>query len=173
MMCRPLNDPSSAARVALGNALASLPCAIFHDSSLACGDPQRKPAVSTIPVCLRVGSCLLDGTGKEVTSAVRRVAYEALSRSIRHHTTGFGGRRVDHASEFISRGLKDQDRTVRLSAGSVLLLPLLRSVNECPCIGELWLNLSGYTKGLEVAQRLGQSPFLIPYCELVRARIIV
>lgn len=120
---RPLSDSTSVARVRLTKELANLPCVIFHNSSSTCEHPIRKPAVSTIPVCLRVGSCLLDGTENEVTAEVRRLVYEALRRSIRHHTTGFGGRRVNHASEFISRGLKDQDRSVRLSAGSAF--PLL------------------------------------------------
>lgn len=115
--CRPIYNSFPEARLALANHLVALPCALVHGVDSDCSMPGRPLAVSTIPVCLRVATCMLDGSVAEVTPAVRRTVYEAVGRSARHHSTGFGGRRLEHAAEIINVGMKDTDRSVRLSAG--------------------------------------------------------
>ena len=58
---------------------------------------------------------LLEGTGDEVTALERRQAYDALARSIKHHSVAYD--RLDLATEAIFRGMRDRDRSVRLGAG--------------------------------------------------------
>ncbi|TCD67266.1 serine/threonine-protein kinase M1 [Steccherinum ochraceum] len=117
---RPIYNPSAEARLALARHLADLPCALAHDSNVSCGAPGRALAISTIPVCLRVKTSILEGPKTEVTPTVRRVVFDAIGKSIRHHTMGFGGKRLEYAAEAIYMGMKDSDRGVRLSAGRAL-----------------------------------------------------
>lgn len=60
---------------------------------------------------------LFDGPEEEVTAMVRKAIYTALVRTLRHHASGLGGGRLEHIAEMVGRGMKDKERSVRLSAG--------------------------------------------------------
>ncbi|KAI0080860.1 hypothetical protein K474DRAFT_1682349 [Panus rudis PR-1116 ss-1] len=118
---RPLYNSTESGRIALATALARLPCAIAGEEATPCFAAPRKPGMATISLCMRLSFLLLDGPRKEVTPAVRKTVYEALARNTVHNTTGFGGNRLDVPRDFIIRGMKDADRSVRLSAGRALI----------------------------------------------------
>lgn len=66
---------------------------------------------------MNVVACMLEGSAQEVTPSVRKAAYAALVRSVRHHTYGAPSGELDHVAQFAARGMKDSDRNVRLGAG--------------------------------------------------------
>lgn len=78
--------------------------------------PNRS-SVSTIPIGMRIVIKLLEGTENEITSMVQKSAYDALARIIRHHTSGFGPAMTEPVCELVVKGMKQPDRSVRLSAG--------------------------------------------------------
>ncbi|KAI0797124.1 hypothetical protein C8Q75DRAFT_710778 [Abortiporus biennis] len=114
---RPIHDPSATSRIAIARNFSRLSCAIVHDGTDDCFSCIRKPAVATLPAGLRVAEQLLSGTTDEIKPLVRKAVYEALGRSIRHHTSGFAHGMLDYCADFVGRGLKDVDRSVRISAG--------------------------------------------------------
>lgn len=114
---RPLYNPSPQSRVALANELRHLACALARHLHNSCPADPGKSAINAIPPCLRVSTLILDGPENEVTPPVRKAVYDALARSINHQSAAYGRGGLDRAAEFAARGLKDNDRSVRLSAG--------------------------------------------------------
>ncbi|KAH9948812.1 hypothetical protein B0H21DRAFT_777700 [Amylocystis lapponica] len=132
---RPLYNPAEKARQSLAQELGRLPCTIVHSAQPACHATSNRPGVSTLPVYMLVSVRILEGPAGEVTALVRKAVYDALCRTLRHHAAGFGGGRLEHIAEMIMRGLKDQDRSVRLSAGRALveLVRLHQSIGSGVC----------------------------------------
>ncbi|CAL1700250.1 unnamed protein product [Somion occarium] len=113
----PLYNPSSAARISLAQQLGQLACLITHDANTPCASAIRKVGISTMSVCLRIATIVLDGSSQEVTPLVRKAVFSALARNVIHHTETVAGRSLEHAAELVMRSLKDPERSVRLSAG--------------------------------------------------------
>ncbi|OBZ70466.1 Serine/threonine-protein kinase atr [Grifola frondosa] len=118
---RPIYNPAPTARQSLARSLVKLLCLLVHPKESECSSSLNKPGISSIPVFLKVATYLLDGSEGEVTAIVRKEVYDMLTRAIRHHTLGFGGGRLEHIASMASRGMKDPERTVRLSAGRSLV----------------------------------------------------
>lgn len=66
---------------------------------------------------MTVAIVLLEGPEREITSQVRVAVYDALRFNIRHDNQlwGFGG--LENVARFTFRGMKDESREVRHSAG--------------------------------------------------------
>ena len=116
MVRRPLNATSTLARISLAEQLKELPCLLAHFGSSDCLCKSETLAISTIPLGLSVVARLLDGEKDEVTTVVRRKAYHALGRLVRHHALS-SDNGSEHDIEMIFHGIADKDRGVRLSAG--------------------------------------------------------
>lgn len=69
-----------------------------------------------MPSYLTVLARLLDGREDGVTPIVRRKTYIVLAQIVKHHElrTQEG---LDHIAAMVIRGMIDEDRSVRLSAG--------------------------------------------------------
>ena len=104
-------------RVALGQQLARLPCAIARHLDAPCPATASRVPVPLLPIGLLGVMMLLSGTEEQVTPAVEQVVYSALVRIIRHHSSGFGANVVEPAFQWAMRGMKSKDRNVRLRAG--------------------------------------------------------
>ncbi|KAG6868123.1 hypothetical protein C0993_007327 [Termitomyces sp. T159_Od127] len=63
---------------------------------------------------------LIHGPDNEVTSELRRLAFAALTRVIRHHSIKEDRETIDGTFDFIFHGLTDRERSVRLGAGNAL-----------------------------------------------------
>jgi hypothetical protein len=60
---------------------------------------------------------VLGNDESENPSGITRTLYDALVRSISHQTSAYGGGKLEHAAQLASKGMKNNDRGVRLSAG--------------------------------------------------------
>jgi hypothetical protein len=85
-----------------------------HFGDLAC-QPTSKFAAPAIDTYTTVVTRLLDGPEAEASAVVRRLAYEAFTRAIRHSRIGDQG--LESVSEFVIHGVGHSDRGVRLNAG--------------------------------------------------------
>lgn len=90
---------------------------MIHANESECLCTDERPAIDTISTFLVVATLLLDGAEEEVTARVRKTVFHALSRALRHHSSGYGKKKFEHVVELIARGMKDKDRGVRLRAG--------------------------------------------------------
>lgn len=115
---RPVYNPSTKARLALVEDLRRFVCVCAHGMSQDCGEAESGLPIKSVSACMRVLESALDGPESEVTPAIRRAVYDALSKCIKHQRPGYNSK-LDHSGQFATRGLKDKDRTVRLRAGSV------------------------------------------------------
>lgn len=98
----------------LADELAKMPCIILHPESTACD--SSSPRLVILPSYLTIVARLLDGREDEVTTTVRRKTYFLLAKTLNHHDpVSIEG--LDHIYAMVVRGLVDQDRSVRLSAG--------------------------------------------------------
>ncbi|KAI0938155.1 hypothetical protein AcV7_003428 [Taiwanofungus camphoratus] len=118
---RPIYNPSPKARESLAQQLGKLPCVIVHGESSECSAVGNRPGISTVSAYMSVVILLFDGPEEEVTAMVRKAIYTALVRTLRHHASGLGGGRLEHIAEMVGRGMKDKERSVRLSAGKALI----------------------------------------------------
>ncbi|KAI0700624.1 hypothetical protein BC835DRAFT_1404834 [Cytidiella melzeri] len=118
---RPLYNPSAPSRLALTQELLRLPCALARHLGLSCPVEPGKFAVNAIHPSLLLSPLILEGPEEEVTAVVRKAVYDALARSINHQTAAYGGGKLEHAGQLAARGMKDNDRSVRLSAGRCLV----------------------------------------------------
>lgn len=78
---------------------------------------------TAVPAYLVVIARLLEGSEDEVTAHVRRSAYDALCRVIKHHDPRSATHGLEDAGNVILRGISDKERSVRLSAGYVYYQP--------------------------------------------------
>ncbi|KAI0092138.1 hypothetical protein BDY19DRAFT_928481 [Irpex rosettiformis] len=118
---KPLYNPSASSRTALARELLRLPCAMAHHPDSGCPMEPSKSVVNPLQPCLRLSPLLLEGPEGEATPLVRKAVYDALARSINHQTSAYGGGKLQHATQLAARGMKDADRSVRLSAGHCLV----------------------------------------------------
>ncbi|KAI0340807.1 hypothetical protein BDW22DRAFT_1397789 [Trametopsis cervina] len=122
---RPLYDTSSPARLSLALSLHRLPCALSRHLNTPCPFPSTPPkpktAVNSLQPFLHVSALLLEGPETEVSAPVRKAVYDALARSVGHQSAAFGGGKLELAAQLAGRGMKDEDRSVRLSAGRGLV----------------------------------------------------
>ena len=114
---RHVYNPSAQARLDLLRDLATLPCALTKHFGEPCTICQPNITVDSARTCMTVVTSMLDGTPQEVTPSVRKAAYTALARSVRHHSYGPNSGELDYVAQLAVRGMKDSDRNVRLSAG--------------------------------------------------------
>ncbi|EKM59861.1 uncharacterized protein PHACADRAFT_181804 [Phanerochaete carnosa HHB-10118-sp] len=110
-------NPSASARLVLLQQLARLPCALTRHADAICHSTQTGLTVDSLRACMSVLGCAMDGTDREVTAAVRKAAYNALVRTLRHQPSTHTSAGLDHAADFALSGMKDADRNVRISAG--------------------------------------------------------
>lgn len=96
----------------------------MHGVDLDCSVTTREFSMPAIPLCLRVATSILEGPKTEVTPAVRKAVFEAISRGTRHHSMTYSGGALERAAEMIYAGMKDTNRGVRLSAGYVLVIKM-------------------------------------------------
>lgn len=80
--------------------------------------------------CIILVECLLEGDDKEVTPAVRKAAFVALARSVRHQTVIYDSTGLRHVAQLAVRAMKDLDRNVRISAGYETILSSLQDTDE-------------------------------------------
>lgn len=113
---RPLSATGIASRISLAKDLADLICLLSSCKGPKCSDPCDQQDLATLSPCLVIIKNLFDGSDDEVTSEVRRRTYVALTRIIRHHS-GKSLEGWEDAENVIFRGMKDKERSVRLSAG--------------------------------------------------------
>ncbi|KAG6812100.1 hypothetical protein H0H92_004400 [Tricholoma furcatifolium] len=117
---RPLSDTTAVFRVSFAKKLANLVCLLCHCDSSACSvsfDVQMLPLLSS---ALQGIIHLFDGSEDEVTSELRRLAFAALTRMIRHNSTDRPNTSFGTSLNLIFRGLADKERSVRLGAGNCL-----------------------------------------------------
>ena len=67
--------------------------------------------------CIGVVKRLLEGPDDDVTGEVRRRTYAALTHIIRHHSWKSGSEGFEWVTEIIFRGIMDNERSSRLTAG--------------------------------------------------------
>ena len=96
--------------------MAKLPCLLAHFDQSVCPSTEETFKIYIVPSLLTLLARLLDGKEDEVTPLVRHKTYDALTRAIMHHDHRTD-ERLDHVADMILRGMADQDRSVRLSAG--------------------------------------------------------
>ncbi|KZT05577.1 uncharacterized protein LAESUDRAFT_655532 [Laetiporus sulphureus 93-53] len=118
---RPLYNPAAQGREQLAIQLGNLACVLVHAHTDDCSVSSEMPSIDTISAFVAVANHLLDGPDEEVTARVRKAVFDSLAKTLRHHTSGFGGGRLERVSELILHGMKDADRTARLRAGQSLL----------------------------------------------------
>ncbi|KAI0375920.1 hypothetical protein BV20DRAFT_933352 [Pilatotrama ljubarskyi] len=128
----PVWNTAASALQALARKLGDLPCLLIHGTE-KCSSALQKPGVAFIAVYLKVAFRILesDEPGK-ISAGVRAAVYDALGRSLRHHSTPVDERMFEETIGFIGRGMRDPDRLVRLAAGRafVNLVQLIQRVNE-------------------------------------------
>ncbi|KAG6832347.1 hypothetical protein H0H87_001811 [Tephrocybe sp. NHM501043] len=117
---RPLSNTRASFRASLAKNVASLVCLLSHCNGSICSvsfNVEHMPILSSV---IDVVIQLLEGPEHEVTSELRRLAFNALIRVIRHHAIKEDNLRFDDIQKIIFRGLADRERSVRLSAGNLL-----------------------------------------------------
>ena len=114
---RPIYNSSAKGRVALARHLTRLPCALTRHLDLPCPSSRTTLSLNLLKPCLFLVECILDGADNEVTPAVHRAIYVALARSVRHQTVRYGAAGLEHIKQLAARGMKNNDRNVRLNAG--------------------------------------------------------
>lgn len=110
-------NPSATARLTLLQQLARLPCTLARHADTKCHSIPADITAPSLRACVAVLKCVTDGTEQEVTAAVRKAAYNALARALRHQPSTYTGSRLNYALSYTSKGMKDADRNVRISAG--------------------------------------------------------
>ncbi|PCH40938.1 hypothetical protein WOLCODRAFT_69995 [Wolfiporia cocos MD-104 SS10] len=115
----PLYNRAASARISLAQTLGKLPCMVVHASRSDCSSAS-KPDVDFLSPFVPVVDRLCNGPANEVTAGVRKAVFQCLSHALRHHTSGYEDRKFDRLTNSISQSLQDDDRSVRLSAGSAL-----------------------------------------------------
>ena len=68
-------------------------------------------------MAVRLSYILLDGPEKEVTAYVQRCVYDALLRNIQHQSSGYDREMADNVSTLAVKGMRHDNRSVRLIAG--------------------------------------------------------
>ncbi|OSX59349.1 hypothetical protein POSPLADRAFT_1048687 [Postia placenta MAD-698-R-SB12] len=118
---RPLYNPAPAAREALAAKMGSLPCIFVHVNDIECSLSNNRPSIDAISPFIAGALPLLSGPTEEVTPKVRMAVFDALCKTLRHHTSGFSGGKLENIEDMVIRAMKDKDRSVRLSAGHSLV----------------------------------------------------
>lgn len=105
-------------RASVAKALSDLACLLAHGEKPECSRPTRQDLLllSTYNTAIRQ---VLRGRTDEVTAAVHKSGNQALCLAVRHHSIELGLKEVDDLVVDLYRSLIHNDRTVRLSAGSV------------------------------------------------------
>ncbi|KAH9938115.1 uncharacterized protein B0H18DRAFT_1080892 [Fomitopsis serialis] len=115
-----LYNTTAMGREMLARSLGRLPCTLVHGDITECHLSSSRPSIDALGAFMAVAIPLLDGAVDEVTPRVRKAVFSSLAPTLRHHTSGFGGR-LERIAEIITRGMKDKDRSVRLCAGQSLV----------------------------------------------------
>ncbi|KNZ76453.1 Serine/threonine-protein kinase atr [Termitomyces sp. J132] len=115
---RPLPNADLPLKVSFAKKLATLVCLLCRCDSSQCSVLVR---VQSLPML----SFVLDGVvqllhSPDATSELRRLAFAALTRVIRHNAIKEDNNTFDGMLDFIFPGLTDRERSVRLSAGNAL-----------------------------------------------------
>jgi serine/threonine-protein kinase ATR len=113
---RDLRTSTASSRKELAKELAKLVCLFAHSNSLNCTSTS-KLSTPFLAVYLAILPRLLDGTQEEITHDVRRAVYDAVARVVKHSRSSHDG--LDSVTVLITRGIRDQDRDIRLRAGFV------------------------------------------------------
>ena len=103
----------------LAKKLGDLPCLLFHAND-KCEPDERttRLGVPFISVYLKVAFRILEcEESRKIHPRVSAAVYDALAKSFRHQTSIGDDRLYDDLSGFVSRGMKDKERAVRLAAG--------------------------------------------------------
>ncbi|KAF8076761.1 hypothetical protein FPV67DRAFT_1472577 [Lyophyllum atratum] len=117
---RPLFETGSAYRIAFAKRLGDLVCLLSHCDGSKCPDASGKQTLATLFPGLNGVARLLQGSEDEVNSEVRRVAFAALAKVVRHHSLKQRRDGLSSVPDIIFPGLADRERSVRLSAGNAL-----------------------------------------------------
>ncbi|KAJ7581045.1 hypothetical protein C8J56DRAFT_793738 [Mycena floridula] len=113
---RPLLDPTASSRLSLIGLVDNLGKLLSSSPT-----PIRNTQLSTINFVMPLAGYLLSGTDEQVTSEVRRKTFKALDSILKHHRL--------HSREDIDattvglfiKGMSDENRSVRLSAGTAFI----------------------------------------------------
>lgn len=97
--------------------MGSLPCIFVHVNDIECSLSNNRPSIDAISPFIAGALPLLSGPTEEVTPKVRMAVFDALCKTLRHHTSGFSGGKLENIEDMVIRAMKDKDRSVRLSAG--------------------------------------------------------
>ena len=98
--------------------LAEFPCLLFHANDKCTPESNAdKPDICFAAVYMKVAFRILDCDSEKIRPRVHVAVYNALARSLRHHTSNIEERLFEDLISFIGRGMKDKERGVRLAAG--------------------------------------------------------
>ncbi|KAI0650476.1 hypothetical protein C8Q79DRAFT_901502 [Trametes meyenii] len=117
---------------ALCRRLGELPCLLMHGNQV-CSSESRLRAVGFVAVYLKVAFRILESDGSsKIPANVRAEVYDALGKSFIHHTSPVDDRMLEELLGFITRGMRDSFRTVRLAAGRTLVnvVKLVQSLTD-------------------------------------------
>lgn len=113
---RSLTETNAAFRISMAGHLANLVSLVDQPKPSQSSSGLAMWQIKTIPSGICVIARLLDGPEEEVKRELRRRAYTVLTQVIKHDTNpALEG--IDHTSKIIFEGIRDVDRSVRLSAG--------------------------------------------------------
>ncbi|KAG6891314.1 hypothetical protein C0992_009195 [Termitomyces sp. T32_za158] len=117
---RPLLHTDSPVRVSFAKNLATLACLLCRCDSSQCSVSVDVQSLPMLSFALDGIMHLLNGPDAQVTSELRRLAFAALTRVVRHNSIKEDRDTIDGTVDFIFRGLTDRERSVRLGAGNAL-----------------------------------------------------
>ncbi|KAI9000757.1 hypothetical protein BD414DRAFT_405932 [Trametes punicea] len=117
----PVWNTAANALQALAERLGQLPCLLIHGSD-KCSPNLQKPDLSFVSVYLKVAFRILESDDpRKISATVRASVHNALGKSLRHHTASLDDRMFEDIIGFITRGMRDPHRLVRLAAGRALV----------------------------------------------------
>ncbi len=113
----PVWNTAATALKALAKKLGELPCLLIHGNE-SCSTETHQPNLDFAAVYLKVAFRILENDNSDrLADTVRAAVYDSLGKSLRHHTAATDERMFDDILGFITRGMRDPERLVRLAAG--------------------------------------------------------
>ncbi|TBU47261.1 hypothetical protein BD309DRAFT_856414 [Dichomitus squalens] len=120
---QPVWNTTPGALEGLAKKLGDLPCLLFHAKDKCEPDANTtRLGVPFIAVYLKVAFRILEcDQSRKIHPRVSAAVYDALAKSFRHQTSIGDDRLYEDLGGFVSRGMKDKERAVRLAAGRALV----------------------------------------------------
>ncbi|KAI0776189.1 hypothetical protein BD413DRAFT_469293 [Trametes elegans] len=131
---QPVWNTAPSALQALARKLGDLPCLLMHGEE-ECDANANKPDLNFVGVYFKVAFHILESDDpRKIHASVRAAVYDSLGKSLRHHTAAIDERVYEDIIGFITRGMRDEERLVRLAAGRAMvnLVKLMLRLNDRP-----------------------------------------